>query len=91
MKTQTKALDLSETQARKLGRVLTHKCGSPEGGSPACFMGRTEWQWTWRYRIDDGSALARLGFGETRKMVTLSETEHREKTSFRAWVWLPAT
>lgn len=78
---------ISAEAARKLSRILSAKNGSPEGGSPGCDRRGTEYQWTWRYRVNDGSAFARLGFGPTRKMVTLSElTDKCGVTTCRIWV-----
>ncbi len=67
------------------------KLGQPEGGSPNCDFWGTEWQLTWRYRKDDGTTWARMGYGPTRKMVTLSErTEKTGKKTFRIWIHLCA-
>ena len=85
----TKPIQLSADSAHKLSRVLTAKLGTPEGGSPGCDIRGTEYQWSWRYRHDDGSALAKRGFGPTRKMITLSRFEPKNGAPrFRFWVHL---
>jgi len=78
---------ISENSARKMSRVLMSKLGQPEGGDACCDHWGTEWQSTWRYRHDDGTTWARMGYGPTRKMVTLSErTDKTGKKTFRFWV-----
>jgi hypothetical protein len=79
-------LIISEQSAKKLCHVLTRKLGTPEGGSPASFMGRTEYEHSWRYRLDDGTALARLGYGPTRKMVTLQTITTAVSTIHRLFI-----
>lgn len=64
---------ISAQSAAKLSKILIAKLGTPEGGSPACDIYGTTYESTWRYRRDDGTSWSKLGFGPTRKMVTLRE------------------
>jgi hypothetical protein len=84
-----KPIQIKAESARKLSRVLMAKLGPPEGGSAGCDHWGTEYQFTWRYRHNDGSTWAKLGFGPTRKMVTLSRFEPKNGTPvFRMWIHL---
>lgn len=84
-----KAIQLKAESARKLSRILMAKLGAPEGGSPGCDHWGTEYQFTWRYRHDDGTSWAKRGFGPTRKMVTLSRFEPKAGAPvFRMWIHL---
>jgi hypothetical protein len=57
--------------ARKLSLRLCATLGTPES---AAWSHDSHWhtEITWRFRTNDGSAWSRLGFGPTRKMVTLA-------------------
>ena len=62
---------ISADAARKLSVRLCAKLGTPESAS---WSHESRWhtEATWRFRADDGSAWSRLGFGPTRKLVTLA-------------------
>ena len=77
----TRKIRISELVAQKLSQKLCKKLGTPEGNS-GCYMGKWLTQSTWRYRRDDGSNWARLGYGPTSKMVTLSTAEYEGKTDY---------
>lgn len=78
---------ISAESAIKLSRALTAKLGVPEGSGGALLGAVSTWEHctSWRYRTDDGSGWARLGYGPTRKTVTLTS---REKAGYSAEYFL---
>lgn len=79
-----KTIPISATQAFKASRVLTAKLGMPETASGFITGGTSHYfsQSSWRFRRDDGSPLARIGFGPTRKMVSITKDEKPDRTTF---------
>ena len=62
---------ISAESARKLSLRLCATLGTPESSA---WSHESRWftEATWRFRVQDGSPWAQLGFGKTRKMVTLA-------------------
>lgn len=86
----TNETTLTPASAEKLSRILTAKHGPPETASGVVpFMGIAFCDHSWRLRDDDGSALARLGFGPTRKLVTLSRSERAGQIAYYVSVFIP--
>lgn len=69
--------EISAPCARRIALSLVAKLGTPEGSSWSERGGQWCTETTWRYRRPDGSPWARLGYGATRKMVTLSRNDSR--------------
>lgn len=80
----TRSLPISAAQAFKAHRVLCAKLGTPETQSGFITGGTSHYHASasWRFRFDDGSPEARLGFGPTRKMVTITSDEKCGQTSY---------
>lgn len=62
---------ISDTVAHRLSARLCATLGTPEGNSGMETGSIWVAESIWRYRIDDGSSMAKFGYGPTRKMVTL--------------------
>lgn len=68
---------ISRAIASRIERNLLARLGQPETSS-ASDLGHWITEATYRFRRNDGSAWSRLGFGPTRKLVTLSYDDKRE-------------
>ena len=79
-----KTFPISATQALKASRILTAKLGTPETESGFIAGGTSHHfsQALWRFRRDDGTPEARLGFGATRKTVSIVCDEKHGQKSF---------
>jgi len=80
----TRSLPISAAQASKASRVLCSKLGTPETSSGFVTGGTSHYHASasWRFRHDDGSPESRLGFGPTRKMVTITSDEKGGEISY---------
>lgn len=72
---------ISDTVAHRLSARLVATLGTPEGSSGMETGSVWVSESTWRYRTDDGSSMARHGYGPTRKMVTLRSAVQPDGTT----------
>jgi hypothetical protein len=76
--------EISREIATRISRNLVKRLGTPEGSN---WSRNGAWftETTFRFRLDDGSAWARLGMGPTRRMVTMQHNDKSE--TVRLWVY----